>query len=85
MGTSRVLKIGYKTDLDEVGNFIIRSVKDPDGTGADQLTDTLVTDLCTAMLTNKAMFSKAPAVIESAEVITTITDECDVSSVNSGA
>lgn len=84
MSTVRVLKIGFKTALEENGTFSVKYVKDPNGSGSDKLTDAAVQTFCGVLLSNSTLFKKAPVSIESAEVVTTITDEVDVSGVNGG-
>lgn len=73
--TTRVLKIGYKDNLESMHSLNIKFAKDPNGTGDAKLDEQDVSDLATAMITNGDIFAIRPASVESVEVITTITED----------
>lgn len=69
---THVLRFTVKDSLEKTSTISFKHVKDPNGSGGDALNDSDVQALATAIVTNGAnIWTRAPASVESAEVITT--------------
>lgn len=73
--TTRILKLGYKDNLERSLSLNIKFAKDPNGSGDAKLEQTDVAALAQAFITNGSIFQSAPVSVESVEVITTITED----------